>query len=752
MTHYTNIDSNLKNLLIACLIFLCSSNIYAQRNKNKVAKTYSQEDLLKIDTIINPIPINRQAIHERIMDQVTRIDMLDGNVDGQMKGFRGYENDLLITNKIMRRAYSLKAFVENNTFETEARLEQNTKLRYLRQIQENCEAFATQGRTGRFNLNQYTEMFDLLEGIMLASQKGTLKEYIGANATLGMYQNRDLFKGDTSIYNLLIDSLCYKYPNEMEPKLREVYTYRGAGAIIANIAKRSALEVMNFATSTGPESVAVARCEDPKVKAIYEIAKGTRKPYKAISFLKDYLAGNRSLAEIDDITNNPEKYFKSLVDVRQTNLKNTSYVVNRDLKIAAMDYVREINELHDKTDEVRFKCLGPLDEKQLFYLATLCNDEIYTSSFLGVFKRIMAKLDTRTGFDYLQSLQMDTFRTFVRMCANYNTLDPFLASMPQEKRNDLMYSFVSGLGADNSVDLSGATDVADAVGSISDTALIAFLQRKVTDEYEKNYNTNNNEAVKAYFILYSLLNSKNPNSNDSIFDAVMTNKLKLPPIIKMPFKQLIDTNYNTITENMFFYGDEDGIGGYNGFMGRSRGSGQWTIDESNKYWVVLTAKKSVVPFKLYANKPLKEPEDEVAQKYLAEYLIQQNINPSVIVHRGHSYHLNSTIDAINPDHKVIILGSCGGYHNLSTILNKCPDGQITSSKQTGKGTINNRIIEEVNSTIMDGKDIVWPDVTGSLDKVFTKADREEWNDYVFPHKNLGALFLKAYKSLNENNL
>jgi hypothetical protein len=740
--------------LLVLAFISCMTPAIAQRNgRNKESKVYTDSELRKIDTVIGAIPINRQEMHERIKDQVARIDRLDGITDGQVKDYRGYETDLIITNNIVRRAYSLKAFIENTTFDAENKgMDHNTKIRYLRQIQENLSAFADQARSGKFDAKLYSGMFDDLEGIIIANKEGNLKQYVASHATMGMYYNRDLFKTDTSILNTLVDSICYKYPAIMESKLREVYKYKGSGAIIAHIAKRSSLEVMNFATSTGVESIAVANSTDPKVKAIYNMAKGTKNPYKAISFLQDYLDGKRTLSDINEITSNPEKYFKSLVALRQSHLENTTYVVNRDLRIAAGDYVRVINELHDETAEVRFKCLEPLNEKELYYLATLCNDEIYTSSFLGVFKRIMEKLGTRTGYDYMQQLQMDTFRTFVRMCANYNTLDPFLASMPAEKQNELMNSFVSGLGDKKEINLSGATDVADAFGSISDKNLVDFLGKQVTSEYEKNYNGNNIEGVKVYFILYSLLSSKDTNSNDSLFDATMTTKLKLPPIIKMPYTKLIDTLTNSITENMFFYGDEDGIGGFNGFMGRSRNSGQWTIDESNKYWVVFTAKNSKVPFKLYANKPLKEPEDEVAQKNLADYLVKQNITPSLIVHRGHSYHLQSTIDAINEDHKVIILGSCGGYHNLSTILARCPDGQITSSKQVGKGTINNRIIEEVNSNIMKGNDLVWPTITNNLDKVFTSADREEWNDYVFPHKNLGALFLKAYKSLSENKL
>ena len=120
----------------------------------------------------------------------------------------------------------------------------------------------------------------------------------------------------------------------------------------------------------------------------------------------------------------------------------------------------------------------------------------------------------------------------------------------------------------------------------------------------------------------------------------------------------------------------------------------------------------------------------------------------MIVHRGHSYWLPRTISRMNGSAKVILLGSCGGYKNLSEILEISPDAHIISTKEIGKGDINKPIINYLNQSFTSGKQLVWKDMWAALTKTFyadsNKAMRESWDDYIPPYKNLGAIFIKAY--------
>lgn len=95
-----------------------------------------------------------------------------------------------------------------------------------------------------------------------------------------------------------------------------------------------------------------------------------------------------------------------------------------------------------------------------------------------------------------------------------------------------------------------------------------------------------------------------------------------------------------------------------------------------------------------------------------------------------------------------MLGSCGGYQNLKSILDYAPEAHIISTKQTGAMNVNKPIIDALDNTLREGKDIDWRKMWDDLSAQFVKAPkqiRETFEDYIPPQKNLGALFIKAYQ-------
>jgi hypothetical protein len=737
--------------LIVSIIF--TQVLFAQKNKSAV------KDIRKIDSLLQPIPNNRQLFHIKIDDEIQRVDYLDGKYDNKVENYRGEKTDGIIHNDILRRSKALANFIENETFNTDAGLNNNTKIRYLRVVENDLKEFSGDIYDGQANVEYYRDMFDGLADMMQANKEGKLKEYVRANAGMKVYLNRSLIESDKELMNILMDSMCYKYPDMMEGRLASIAQYDGACAVMAYMAKKSINRVMSSATSTNYERDIVRKCNDPLVKAINAIATKTKREeqFNALLFIGEYMSGRKTIEEIQDLVSSPEKYYKALVKLRLENNESSVYVTDKKLREEGLYFVREINRLHDESNpKIRYASLESLSPKELYYLAVLCHEEIYTSSFVkGVYPRLVARMAPNTGDEFLQTVNMDKFRTYIRMCANYNLLDSFLYTMTEPSRNKLMTNFVEGLGDKQEINMEGAVDVADAFGSINDAKLIEFLQDKVRSEYEKNYSRNNKEGLVVYFILYSLFTSKSVGNDDSTFNSVMTNKLKMPPINKMPFDRLVSENSGKVYEQVFFYGDKDGIASYANFKGFINKSGLYKMDESNEWFTKITAINSKVPFEIYANKPLDEEKelDEKAQIFLANYLVEQNIHPSIIVHRGHSYHLPTTIKNISDDNKVIILGSCGGYHNLSEILLRSSDGQMVSSKQVGAMAVNDPIIREVNGAVMNGKDVNWVEIWQRLElEMKTATEKDLFNDYVPPHKNLGALFLKAFKSLKENQL
>jgi hypothetical protein len=98
------------------------------------------------------------------------------------------------------------------------------------------------------------------------------------------------------------------------------------------------------------------------------------------------------------------------------------------------------------------------------------------------------------------------------------------------------------------------------------------------------------------------------------------------------------------------------------------------------------------------------------------------------------------------------MGSCGGYHNLSDIIDKSPEVSIISSKQIGVHMVNNPILRALADNISSGQDVNWQQLWVKIDKRLKGTPPEiydKWLDYIPPHKNLGAIFIRSYNKIIE---
>ena len=230
-------------------------------------------------------------------------------------------------------------------------------------------------------------------------------------------------------------------------------------------------------------------------------------------------------------------------------------------------------------------------------------------------------------------------------------------------------------------------------------------------------------------------------SQDSSIDV--SAKLNIPPVYKVNYKDLLDDS-GRIVQQVFFYGDQDGKESYANFMSMFTGS-DWKVKRSAE-WVEIKSTKGKPVF-IYANLPLDYEKglDSVAQTHLHQFLEKKNLKPGITIHRGHSYWVGSTIRNLPPSSKIVILGSCGGFHNLDDVLRTCPDAHIISSKEVGTKVINEPILKEINDHLKEGKDIEWLPIWKDLAAQFPTGDaKERFDNYIPPYKNLGALFIKAY--------
>jgi hypothetical protein len=327
------------------------------------------------------------------------------------------------------------------------------------------------------------------------------------------------------------------------------------------------------------------------------------------------------------------------------------------------------------------------------------------------------------------------------MAANYNKLDDFLTLMPDSTATLLMKQFIGGL--DRYHGIAEAVDVADAFASINDSS----LRKSIIEETRNNLShaefSDNGHGKKIYGLLYTLFGS-----SDKI-NVALDSIYHVRDVFNLPYQDVADIS-GKVVEQVFFYGDKDSKLSFENFMDGFRDQVAWKIVQK-EYWVEIRSLigKSIW---IFANLPLAGTNEKdsyyKAQRLLIQHLDSLGIKPSVVVHRGHSFYLKETINKFPSNAKVIMVGSCGGYQLLHAMLEKCKDAHIISTKEVGTKTVNDPILKLINESLRTGDDLNWMSLWKTLEGQFSVgSDKARFENYIPPHRNLGALFIKAFSSI-----
>ncbi len=512
-------------------------------------------------------------------------------------------------------------------------------------------------------------------------------------------------------------------------------------------------QLYDYAAADNKLGYAIRAIDDPYIRTVSKMAKsGSGQLY--FPFLHNILKGTLSQAAIDAVKGDPVKYYKLLVKTKM------EYVQSQMAgeKITEMDalsdmlenkaietFIKPINELHENENlTVRFKALEPLNAEELYYLVIAGERDLYTSSYLkGVYPKMMQRINNR-GDSMLMVVNFDHFKKFIKMAAGYATLSDFLATFPQkdDAAKTLMRAFVNGL--DKSPGLEDGVDVADSYASISETLkpVADEMMANVKQNYDESLQANSKRGMVMYDLLYKLFQS----ATDSTID--LSKEFNIPPVYGVSYKALAGDTGKVIMQ-VFFYGDKDGRNNFANFTPKFPAT-LWKRSETSQ-WVSFTSIKGK-PIIVYANKPLDEESGDVdrAQAALCQYLEEKNLNPTIVVHRGHSYYAPYTIEQLAPSARIVFLGSCGGYHLIHDVLEHAEDAHIISSKQIGKLVVNQPLIDMIMEKMRNGSNIEWIPFWKEFQKRYGSI--EGFGDYIPPHKNLGAIFIKAYKNaMGETN-
>lgn len=688
-------------------------------------------------------PIGRALWHDRI-------DREQKNIQ---RAFQGGSNEDV--NYYVRQAVSKKVDVLQCRVETDSTLGDQKKKGYLLGIEKILKNFMTLHRGKQFNASHFPSA---LEAYQQAMDKDTRNQNFESVLEKSPYDVHwlvllsDAFinnEGYKESKNTLLLKYCMLHPEQIFTKLKENPDVPFRDSLLKIAAYKFPKRLYDYASADNRLGYAIRNINDPFIRAISRMAKSGGSGQLYFPFLDNIITGQQSFEDIDAVKSDDARYYKLLVKTKMDYVKRSldgekivsMGVLDTMLQVKAVShFVKTINELHNEQDPVRFRILNQLNAQELYYLAVSGERDMYTSSYVnGIFPQMMQKSGNR-GDSLLMSVSFDRFKKFVRIAAGYNTLSEFLGSFPDKDRaQTLMTAFVNGL--EKSTGLEDGVDVADSYASIAESIqpIAVDMLSNVKANYDRNVKENNKRGMVIYNLLYRLFLSA-----DSTNKVDLSREFGIPPVYNVNYNSLVNSESGKVVMQVFFYGDKDGRMNWNGFVPQFENA-NWKKLEDNKYWVAYASAKGK-PVVIYANRWLPEENGELekGQAALNNHLAEKGIQPTIVVHRGHSYYVPYTIEQIKPSAKIVLLGSCGGYNLIHDVLSRASDAHIIASKQTGKLDINQPFINIMNEKLRNGQDIDWIPFWQEFKSKAGKVDGFE--DYVPPYKNLGALFIKAYNS------
>jgi len=696
------------------------------------------------------VPLNRQLFHDNIDNSQKAILHLNSKTDTIFTATDDFDVNLQLTQFLKVRIDNMEALVEKDST-----IDESAKFKWLRGINDMLTDFISDYK--------FKNIKGILLGdLILAYEEAMISELHHLPIT-AIVENNEMEVGRILLQNfslkdnpgindsknLLILKACQRNPANIMNILSQHPNVPFADSLLTIMAYRNPEEFYNYASAPDALGKKIKIVNEPLVRTISNMAAMPTGRF-FFPFLDEIYHKKINFDSLQGLSDNESAYYKLLVKTEidyaaRAQKGDTAFVMHvltEKLRSKSVEiYIDEINALHEeKLDAVRFKKLDSLSATELYYLCVLGEEEIYTSSYLGVYKRIWQRMTVERGDSLLNRVNHDYYKKFIRMAAAYNVLDDFLSRMDQETAQTLMKSFVNDL--DKSSSLEDAVDVADSYASINNVQLKNLLVGQVQNNLLQNKKSGNLRGQKIYELLNTIFTSMDSSKTDAFAS------LGIPPMFQMPVSLLKDSTGKIIIEQ-FFYGDKDGVNIFNSFL-RTYSNANWKITRKPEWAEVRSVKGT--PIIIYANRPLDTEKDldAEAQRDMGYYIDSLGQDPTVILHRGHSYYVKSTIQQLPSSAKLVLLGSCGGYHSLNQVLSICPTAQIIASKQVGTGVVNITLIEAITETLRQGKDLNWPVMWQNLQARFVGDTKEKFDDYVAPHKNLGAIFIMAYnKAMKE---
>lgn len=524
-------------------------------------------------------------------------------------------------------------------------------------------------------------------------------------------------------------------PDELLRKFELIKTKLFCVEIVDAVVKADPVSVKKYLfNKLHPVSAALAYSTDTISKKLLEINSKMGYAAKPLLLLDALTDGSLGLTEALRISEDKNALFRAMCASLSKPEVIARISIEKELQYYSLRAVREINDKMSLPEQQRFSLLESLSAEEIYFLMVYGREEVFKSTFTGLYSRLVSKAPGKNLYTLFQQTGYHKFRNFLALCSQYGKLEDALGLMSSDQRKQILTKLMQNLDHDPA-NLDEVIPVAELLNSSSDSELHQELHLLLKAEYLKR-ESNKDELGQSVYGTLVAFTAPNAAAEQSWFFKT-ARRFNITSASVLPTKELYAPD--RIYEQMFFYNDEDGRASYSNFVSGYKRKTDWLFEDKGSYSIIKSSDQKVW---IFANKP---DYQENGMEAIDEYFKSQGIKPSIVVHRGHSFYTESTIRRISPETRLIFLGSCGGFYKIPQAMEMAPSAQYIATRQIGTKGVNDPLIIELNDYIRTAVRIEWPVF---WEKIKSRlGSNPMFEDYVPPHLNVEAQFIKAYFKL-----
>lgn len=535
------------------------------------------------------------------------------------------------------------------------------------------------------------------------------------------------------IGNRFIDYLAASHPHIILKNKEALKSLPEFPHIINKLAYFSPNSIKKYLGSENVISKQIYASKEPIPQTIINIYDKYKFNTKAYTLIHKIMNRELTIDEAHAISQSEVPYLKKMMNITVQNNPVGIHSVEDEQNQISLKFIRAIND-NPIPNHPNLREIQNFNAKEIYSLMVLGKEEIFQFAFDNCYQVLLQNLGETSWLDFVEKINYYKYREFATLLANFNKFpELFYRNSTSEMRSAFLEKMVRIDFRDINC-IEQAAILSDFVNICDHTEIQMNIQNLIKTEFDAAEGRKDQLAMAVYSLLASNIGlraivhtdwyrSKKEKFSKYALSYIDVNELK--------------NHQNKIIEVCFFYNDEDGMTSFNNYINLFRSMPKWYMQDLGSYYYISSLEGN--DYDIFANKPQQEA---AGQQAIRDYLIYNKLEPSIIVHRGHSYHSQKTIDQMVGSPKFIFMGSCGGYYKISELLVRSPNAQILSTKQVGTMSINDPMLKSIRELLRSNKNLEWPSFWAEQE--LKLRGNKNFKMYIPPHKNNGALFVNAF--------